>query len=255
MPKNNNILLHRIFGIILSVSIIAAGICLICACLSIYYDGNGYSHEAVKNAFSPIAVPVFICLGLMAASFIFSFFIPLEETKNKTKAYHYTLALIRSKRDEKNGEASVISAIEHQRKQRFTVKLVQIIVFLICCAVFLIYALNPANYHDSDINGSVIRGMYVMLPCLAVSFLLGLFGILFCEKSMKKEIELIKKLPVSKVSEENSTKHSSKTASLIIKLVIILAGAALLVYGAFAGGTADVLTKAVNICTECIGLG
>ena len=32
-------------------------------------------------------------------------------------------------------------------------------------------------------------------------------------------------------------------------------GLVILVYGFFAGGTADVLTKAVNICTECVGLG
>ncbi|MBQ8580085.1 MAG: thioredoxin [Oscillospiraceae bacterium] len=29
----------------------------------------------------------------------------------------------------------------------------------------------------------------------------------------------------------------------------------MIAYGAAAGGTADVLTKAVNICTECVGLG
>ena len=32
-------------------------------------------------------------------------------------------------------------------------------------------------------------------------------------------------------------------------------GWACLIGGAFAGGWADVLTKAINICTECIGLG
>ncbi|MBO5868321.1 MAG: thioredoxin [Oscillospiraceae bacterium] len=29
----------------------------------------------------------------------------------------------------------------------------------------------------------------------------------------------------------------------------------LFVFGLFTGGTQDVLTKAVNICTECVGLG
>ncbi|MBE6563056.1 MAG: thioredoxin [Ruminococcaceae bacterium] len=41
----------------------------------------------------------------------------------------------------------------------------------------------------------------------------------------------------------------------MVKLAILILAAAALIYGAIAGGTADVLTKAVNICTECIGLG
>ncbi len=39
-----------------------------------------------------------------------------------------------------------------------------------------------------------------------------------------------------------------KTAALALAL-------ALLLFGFFTGGTVDVLTKAVNICTECVGLG
>ena len=40
-----------------------------------------------------------------------------------------------------------------------------------------------------------------------------------------------------------------------VPLAFLPMAVGLLLYGFFAGGTADVLTKAVNICTECIGLG
>lgn len=39
------------------------------------------------------------------------------------------------------------------------------------------------------------------------------------------------------------------------RLTLLGVGIALFAYGFFAGGTADVMTKAVNICTECVGLG
>lgn len=256
MPKNKTLLFQRILGIINSLSIIAAGICLIAACLSIYYDGNGYSREAVRNAFHPIAVPVFICIGLIVITFIFSFFVPFEEGKSKRGASHYTLALIRSKRDEENGDASVLYEISRQKKRRLTVTVIQLVVFIVCCAVFLSFALDPTNYHDSDINGSVIKAMCVMLPCLALSFGIGLFGIMFSEKSIKKEIELLKSLPVLKGSDDAEQSIKKNKAFMIaVKITVVIFGIALLVYGAFSGGTADVLTKAVNICTECIGLG
>ena len=41
----------------------------------------------------------------------------------------------------------------------------------------------------------------------------------------------------------------------ITRLVILGVAIVALILGAVFGGYADVLTKAVNICTECIGLG
>ncbi|MBO5767765.1 MAG: thioredoxin [Clostridia bacterium] len=40
-----------------------------------------------------------------------------------------------------------------------------------------------------------------------------------------------------------------------MRISLLIIALFLLVYGYIIGGTADVLTKAVNICTECIGLG
>ncbi|MBQ9859332.1 MAG: thioredoxin [Clostridia bacterium] len=40
-----------------------------------------------------------------------------------------------------------------------------------------------------------------------------------------------------------------------VRLALLAVGLFLLIYGFATGGIADVLTKAVNICTECIGLG
>ena len=37
--------------------------------------------------------------------------------------------------------------------------------------------------------------------------------------------------------------------------MILAVAVSILIYGYMNGGTADVLTKAINICTECVGLG
>ena len=42
---------------------------------------------------------------------------------------------------------------------------------------------------------------------------------------------------------------------LYVRLALLVVGIGIFAYGFFAGGTADVMTKAVNICTECVGLG
>ncbi len=43
--------------------------------------------------------------------------------------------------------------------------------------------------------------------------------------------------------------------TFIVRICLAVIGAALVVIGIATGGVAGVLTKAVNICTECVGLG
>ncbi len=55
-------------------------------------------------------------------------------------------------------------------------------------------------------------------------------------------------------NQKNESKLDSKKV-FIIKIIIIVVAISAIIFGALIGGFADVLTKAVNICTECIGLG
>lgn len=138
--------LRRIYGIALTAIIVIAGICLMAACICIYASGGDepYSREAVAEAFSGIAFPVYLCLGMIAGSFILDFILPAEPKKGA------------------------------DRKRA--------------------------------------------------------------------------------VKEQDAYKPASKKV-LILQYSVLGAALVCLVYGFIAGGTADVLTKAVNICTECVGLG
>ncbi len=70
---------------------------------------------------------------------------------------------------------------------------------------------------------------------------------------------------VSPAEEKNRTSRKKAGSSsapeakgrnlLYLRLALLCVGIGIFVYGLFAGGTADVMTKAVNICTECVGLG
>ena len=46
-----------------------------------------------------------------------------------------------------------------------------------------------------------------------------------------------------------------RTGRNVIRVIIAAAAVALIVLGVMNGGMFDVLVKAINICTECIGLG
>lgn len=47
----------------------------------------------------------------------------------------------------------------------------------------------------------------------------------------------------------------NRRAVLAVRISLAVIGLGLLITGAVTGGMADVLAKAINICTECVGLG
>ena len=273
MSKNTFSLFRRIYGILLSVSVVVAGICLIAACLTVYYSGDGYSPEAVRAAFAPISIPVYVCLALTVIGFVLYAIGGTKEKNKPSKNYAYLLRALKSKKDFDKAEDEVKKAVLKERKKRLYFALVSAAVYVICAVVFLVYALDGSHFHTSEINSSMIGAMQVLAPCLAICLICGLACIIFTNKSLKCEFELFKQIPSFIIKENDFTalneekdfenassckKNNRERKNAILNLAkfsILVLAAALLVYGAIAGGTADVLTKAVNICTECIGLG
>ena len=149
-------------------------------------------------------------------------------------------------------EADVIDSIKKQRRLRMIHTVIRTALIVVCSAVFLVYALNPANFHSSEINSSMISAMWVLIPCVVIPFGYSVFTAFYFDRSLSREIDLIKTLPAAESAEKNETKDLFVT---VLKIAILVIGATLMFFGLATGGTADVLTKAMNICTECIGLG
>ncbi len=249
----------RLYKILLSISIIAAGLCLIYGSLCIYYSGpDPYSPQAVSEAFGKISVPIYICLGLIAVSLVLDILLPAFSTKLKPQvSYKNRLELLLNKKDLKAITNQQISAIEKERKIRKHIKALQWGAVALSSAAFLIYALNGGHYDNSDINGSVINAMWVLLPCLGVMLLASITSEILLAKSIQREIKFLTELPNLKHNSEADTTEQNKSSkrTAVIRCIVLLVSIGLLIYGFATGGVADVLTKAVNICTECIGLG
>lgn len=257
MTNNKDVFARRIYNILHSASIIIAGVCLMAGCLSIYSLGDGaYSRQIVAETFSKISLPVYLCLILTIIGFIWDFIVPSKpEKEKKFKPYAHLIDRLTAKKDLRNCDETLLNAIYKERKARKLHTLIRTIIICISGAIFLVYALNSNNY-QTDINASVIKAMWLLIPCLIIPCAYSVFTAYHNEKSLKKEIDLIKKAPAKNDVEEiqDNTSKSEKAVN-IMRLALLFVGIGILLYGYFAGGTADVLTKAINICTECIGLG
>ena len=85
MTKETKMRILRIYSILLGVVIVIAAICLMAGCLSIYNSGDQpYSREIVAETFSKIAIPVFLCIGMIVLGFVLNFLLsPVDEKKEK----------------------------------------------------------------------------------------------------------------------------------------------------------------------------
>lgn len=251
--------IRLIYGIAQSVSIAAAAICLMAACVSIYQQGgHPFSREVVAETFSRIAIPVYLCLGLVIGGFGLDLILP--DTAAKPRAARQTalvLQRLHTKTDLNRCGEDLRSAVLAQQKSRKVHKRVSIVLIVCTTVTFLSYALNPGNFHQSQINDSMIRAMMVLLPCLGLSFGYSVYTVYHDISSMEKEIELLKQAgsEAKKPTVKEPPVPQTDKRVRIVRTAVLLVGIAFLIYGFVAGGTADVLTKAVNICTECVGLG
>lgn len=251
MTQESSRRIRRIYGLILSAALVLAGICLMVQCVGIYLSGDQpFSREAVAARFSPIAIPVYLCLALTVGGFLLELLLPDSREKRKNRRQeHMLLERLQAKKDLSGCSENIRAEILAQQKRRRKLNLLSALVFTLCSVGFLCYGMNPSNFHQSEINNSMIRAMWVLAPCSAAALAWGLWSEGKKAHSIAAEIELWKQAPAGSVSME------IKDRSGVIRRIIVLAAVALLILGACTGGTQDVLTKAVNICTECVGLG
>ena len=256
MTKESTMRLHRIYNILFSIVIIIAGICLIIGVLTIYNSGDQpFSRESVATTFSTIAFPVYLTLVMAIISFVWEILSPSDKEKEpKAKDYPALLSNLYNKKDFSAGDVAVQEEIKALWKNRKMHIIIRTIILVVCSAIFLLYALNSANFHQSEINSSMINAMKVLVPCSLVAFAYTLFVAVHNEKSIQKEMELVKKLPALQASVDDEIVSEEKRLSPY-RNGILVAAIILVVYGFLNGGTVDVLAKAINICTECIGLG
>ena len=109
---------------------------------------------------------------------------------------------------------------------------------------------------DGDLTKQAIDMSFHLTPWVIIGFSSMIVTTIYEEISSKKSIELVKNI-IKFNGKKESVKQTDKNklAINVARGVIIGLSVVLIVVGIFNGGAEDVLQKAINICTECIGLG
>ncbi len=244
-------LIHRICGILTSLSLGAAAVLLCLGCLELY-RADSFSREAVAAHFGPIAPAVYIALGLTALGFLLALVFPAQQEKlSPAPMLKARLKKARERADLSLAGPTLAADISAQRKRVLYSWIAEGIVLTLCAIAFFYFSLQSSSFTDSDINGSVALAMGWFIPIFLVSWASAVGFFYFRKSCHGRELTLLKQAP----KKEAEAPAPRKSYLPVLKIGLVCLAAALLLLGYFTGGTADVLTKAVNICTECVGLG
>lgn len=162
-----------------------------------------------------------------------------------------------------NAPTDIKERIKYQHKREKNALTVAITVTVITVIYSAAVVFNTARYTVENVNSDIAGAMLPTLLCTAIT--LGVWSVwsIIRTKSRQEVVFAIKDairenkalyLKTERKERTVSFIHSD-TAKNILRALLITAAAVLIALGIMNGGMADVLAKAIKICTECIGLG
>ncbi len=259
--ENRNKLIRNIFGgAYIGVTVIL-GALFIWALLDIYFGGQGseviFTREKVAEKLLLLLAPILVWILMTITAFVLSLVFPVKEKRMRPRdEYLYMRFRKRVPASNKNNEEfSMIDA--HERQMRY-IKIALLclgLAIFIYCIVFLAI---PENFPKEDVTAEVLNMVKFLFPFIA------LFGVACYIASVYEGVKASKLLPtVRRLAGKTVTESEGlferifgcEKVIFFSRIALFSVAVIFIIIGTVNGGLHDVLVKAINICTECIGLG
>ncbi len=251
----------KLIYIVTSVFLVLLGIAFIVSCAHLFFTGGDtpYTRERVGDYLLVLLVPSIITIFAIVAGFVYDTVTgaKIDCTVSRTNLEILSGFAPRLDSEQLSYEAKAIVQKERNDRKAFSYITYAISALLVICA--FVYVTAFAEFTVENLNADVVSALAVALPLLVGAVAIHVPRVYLSEKSAERELAALKgevkngvKLakPATLTESENE-----KIAVLVGRIAVVCIGLLFIVLGIFNGGMADVLAKAVKICTECIGLG
>jgi len=254
-------------GIVLSIMTVLLGALFIWQVLDILAIGTAEGHEGFIFTSEDVGARLFkllpaivIWIALIIAGFVLWEVFPVKPARAKNDA-SYVL-----KRYKKRIPAAVPQELEGSLKfikgEEENLKIIRIIAAVICglgviCGI--VYLSNSANFPKKDVTQEMIEMVKNIFPWVAAALVLWCGVAIYEEISSKKQLEHAKKL----AGRTKTEVFHGKIYEILhhkfflwgVRIAVGVLAVAFIIAGVTGSSMHSVLIKAINICTECIGLG
>ena len=248
---------HRWLRLAVAIATAAFLLALGWQCVSLYrlgtdpanLDANGvllspiFTRDAVAARLAPLLplLPVYALLVIAAVMAGASPAAPLSPLTPENR-----LRLM------KRRVAVLPDAARREERHQRVLRAGEAVAMALCAAGALAYLLNSAHFSSWDLEAAMGRMLLFVSPWALAAFTAEIGFSAALDRSRERETALLKSAPKTAPIAE---KPPRPLPLLPLRLGILAAALAFIVLGVMNGGLRDVLVKAVQICTECIGLG
>ncbi len=271
MERNSKIRLA--YSVFLGVFTVVVGILFLAGAAELYYSGVAelgaaqgmYSREAVGARLLELLAPIALWIvAIMLGVAVYAVF-PVADKRNSSRDDVKIYARLRRRTQEEKDPAA-FAKVKRMERVRLGVRVFSAAFCLLAAVMCIVYLANTANFTSlAELNSDVLHMVANVLPWVgaALAVLLGeaVFEVIFAKKMLPKVKPLVGAAPAPSKWETGAKKVSAavenKYVLLGVRCALFVLAAVFIVLGALPanGGAHSVLIKAINICTECIGLG
>ncbi len=269
MEKNAKIRL--IFSIFLGVFTVAVGILFLAEAADIYFSGVAqtgvdrgmYSRALVGERLGALILPVCLWLVAIVESVVVYALFPVAPARKGGLAQEKIYARL-NRRISSEKDPSAYARLRRAGRVRLGVRIFTAAFCLAAAVMCIVYLADGSHFTSfALLNSEVLAMVRNVLPWAGAALLLLIFEAVFEGLYVKKYLPVVKGLVGSVYVPskwENAAKKVSAAAGnqyavLGVRIALLVLAVTFIVLGAVNGGAGDVFIKAINICTECIGLG
>lgn len=278
LAQENQKKVRLISSVITSLWTVLVGVLFIVQVWRIFSLGaKSFTPVVIGKHFSQISLFVWLWFAFAIANAVVHAIYPASIKKAKASVCESAI-IRRLKTRLPDGKISVEDA--KQEKNRIIVKvfcaLLLAVCFIVALSVLLSTAYKPRLQKGFFLSHPEAERLIFAMPWLVLSALSACGYKYYCVYSKKRQIIALKTAfakpettvdkPQGKTIIEKAQSVFCKTKNFfsfikkektvfIIRVMLAVLAVAFIVWGIVNGGMADVLEKAVNICTQCIGLG
>lgn len=268
------------YGIALSLMTAVTGALFIWQTLDIYLSGGSrpFTREIVLERLNRIAPAFWIWVVMVAVGFIIWEVFAVSCKRAPLKDDCYALRRLKKRVPQKVGESGLASlkAVKRGELINLIVKLCAAALCLAGVAYGIAYLATSANFPKTDVNGEMLNMAAHLAPCVFAALLILCGVTLYLSISAKKQLPHVKQIIASaKADEKNGVEAVYVTGNtavadlygrwkalsnhkyfiLGVRIAIAVFAVTFIILGIVNGNMRAILIKAINICTECIGLG
>ena len=245
--------IHFLYGVLTSALILTVGIALVVSCVNIYNSGERpFSREVIALAFERLAVPGWACLLAVIGGIVLHFALPVD--KANVQPIRCDKALLdRYARNFSELPEETQGKIKAIAKRTALTKWALAAVIVLLYIYPVVYFADPSHFGVADINGDIAKAVSIVLISTIAAFVCIYTAWRYSIANTKKQIALYKENGIKPA--KSAQKSTSCNKVNIARWALAGTSVALIIMGIANEGVADVLGKAIRICTECIGLG